>query len=135
MKITYNSEHRSTGKNNPATKGQTRYNYSVGGTKEELADFKKSQGQFYAEDEKGVPFINSPRYVGPTANMVKRQSDGRWVIAKGELDIAADVAAKYPFLANALAAKIVEGMGIGSQNANATTVAQTATVSSAPAKL
>lgn len=133
MKITYNSEHRSTGKNNPATKGQTRYNYSVSGTKEELADFKKAQGQYYAEDEKGVPFINSPRFVGPTAPMVKRQSDGRWVIAKGELDIAQDVANKYPFLKDALAAKIVAGMNIGSSVANATTVAQA--VSSEGAKL
>lgn len=125
MKITYNSEHRSTGKNNPATKGQTRYNYTVSGTPEELKDFKTSQGKFYAEDEQGKPFINNPRYVGPSANMVKRQSDGRWVIAKGELDIAQDVASKYPFLANALAERIVAGMNIGGQNANATSVAQT----------
>lgn len=100
MNLTFNSEHRSTGKNNPATKGQKRWNYSVSGTKEELADFKKSQDKFYAEDEKGVPFINSPRDLGQTAKMIKRQSDGRWVPVVDEKQVAiaklAKLAGQFP---------------------------------------
>lgn len=103
MKLTFNSEHRSTGKNNPATKGQKRYNYTVSGTKEELADFKKSQGQFYAEDDKGAPFINSPRDLGQSAPMIKRQSDGRWVAVVDEKLVAiqklATLATKFPMFA------------------------------------
>ena len=103
MKVNFKSQHRSTGKNNPATKGQKRFSYTVTGTKEELVDFKKSQGTFYVEDEAGVPILNSPRDLGKQANMVKRQSDGRWVPVVDEKSVAienlAGLATKFPMFA------------------------------------
>ena len=106
MKITFNRTFRSTGKNNPASKGKVRFSYVVSGTKEELASFKKAQGDFYLENEKGQPILNLLHDIGDSADMIQTQ-DGRFIPNTSVLDRASDLAQQYPFLAGAIADKVL----------------------------
>lgn len=124
MKLNFKSSYRSTGKNNPASKGKLRFSYAVTGTKEELASFKKAQGDFYVEDEKGVPISNQLQYVGKSANMIQTR-DGRWIADTSAIDQAQSLAEQHPFLANAIASELVKSLGIGT-SASAPVVAEVA---------
>jgi len=50
-------------------KGNTVFVYAVSGTEQELADFKKAQGDFYREED-GTPLWFTTRFVGNTAPLV-----------------------------------------------------------------
>lgn len=108
MRISFVSPFRSSGKNNPATKGKLRFRYKVSGTKQELADFKASRGDFYIEDE-GTPIFNSMNYVGKSTNLVKTQ-DGRWIADTSAIDTANSLAEQFPFLAGELAKDVLKQM-------------------------
>jgi hypothetical protein len=102
MKISFVSTFRSSGKNNVATKGKLRFKYKVTGTKEELADFETSRGDFFIKDDDGTPLFNSLNYVGKSTNLVKTQ-DGRYIADTSALDTANSLAEQFPFLAAELA--------------------------------
>lgn len=112
MKITFVSTFRSTGKNNSATKGKLRFKYKVTGTKQELADFEQSRGDYFIKDEDGTPLFNSLSYVGKSTNLVKTQ-DGRYIPDTSALDTANSLAEQFPFLAGELAKDTLKAiMGI-----------------------
>lgn len=100
MNITFKSEHRNSGKRNPARKGKKDFVYAVSGTPQELADFKKSQDKFYFEDENGTALLSSSRDLGANAQLVKRRTDGRWVPVVDEKVVAigklAKLAGQFP---------------------------------------
>jgi hypothetical protein len=107
MKITFKRTFRSTGKNNPASKGKLRFGYEVSGTKEELADFEASRGDFFIKDEDGTPIYNSLQYVGKSTNLIKTQ-DGRYIADTSAIDTANSLAEQFPFLASELAKDVLK---------------------------
>jgi hypothetical protein len=108
MKITFKRTFRSTGKNNPASKGKLRFGYVVTGTKEELADFETSRGDFYVKDaETGEVIYNSLQYVGKSTNLIKTQ-DGRYIADTSAIDTANSLAEQFPFLASELAKDVLK---------------------------
>ena len=106
MHITFSRTYRSTGKNNPASKGKLRFSYVVTGTPAEIAKFKTSQGDFYLENEDKQPIMNLLHSVGTSAELVQTQ-DGRFIPNTSKLDVASDLAQQYPFLAGAIADKVL----------------------------
>ena len=129
MNLTFSRTYRSKGLNNPASKGKLRFSYVVTGTKEDLAKFKKAQGDFYLENEKGQPIMNLLHNVGKSTDLVETQ-DGRFIPNTSVLDQASDLAQQYPFLASAIAEKVLGNLFSGT---SATPVASV--VASAPADL
>lgn len=123
MKITFVRTFRSTGKNNPASKGKLRFSYKVSGTPAEMQDFEASRGDFFIKDEDGNPLFNSLQYVGKTTNLVKTQ-DGRYIADTSAIDTANSLAEQFPFLASELAKDVLKQMQIAS--APAVPVAQAA---------
>lgn len=109
MKATYKSQHRNNGKRNPTRKGQLDYIYSVSGTPQELEDFKVTQKEFWFDDENGVALLSSPRDLGASAPMVKRQSDGRWIPIVDEKAVAigklAKLAGQFPMFSSQFGAE------------------------------
>jgi hypothetical protein len=107
MRITFERTFRSTGKNNPASKGKLRFSYKVTGTKEELVDFETSRGDFFIKNEDGTPLFNSLQYVGKSTNLVKTQ-DGRYIADTSAIDTANSLAEQFPFLASELAKDVLK---------------------------
>jgi len=106
MRIIFERTFRSTGKNNPASKGKLRFSYKVAGTKDEMADFKESRGDFYLENEDGTPLFNALQYVGKSTNLIKTQ-DGRYIADTSAIDTANSLAEQFPFLASELAKDVL----------------------------
>ncbi len=75
-------------------KGNPTFVYSVGGTKEQLATFKKSQGDYYREDEDGNPLWFTTRYIGEEG-MLMITSNGNVVPDMSEFDKQASLVAQY----------------------------------------
>jgi hypothetical protein len=112
VSLQFRGSYRSKGVRNPATKGKLRFSYTVVGTAKELADFKKAQGDYFVADENGKPIYNSLQFVGKNANMTQTR-DGRFIPDTSAIDQAQSLAEQHPFLANAIAEKLVASLGIG----------------------
>lgn len=87
MKVTCARTYRS--KNGTPT-----FVYTVKGTKEELASFKKAQGDYYREDEEGSPLWFTTRYIGEEGTLMIT-SNGNVVPDMSEFDKQASLVAQY----------------------------------------
>lgn len=74
--------------------GNPTFVYSVDGTKDELADFKKSQGDYYREDEDKNPLWFTTRYIGEEGKLMIT-SNGNCVPDMSEFDKQASLVAQY----------------------------------------
>jgi hypothetical protein len=75
--------------------GNVTFVYQVTGTKEELAAFKESQGEFYREDTtSGAPLWFTTRCIGQTGTLVIT-TNGNVVPDMSAFDQAASLAAQY----------------------------------------
>jgi hypothetical protein len=74
--------------------GNPTFVYSVDGTKEQLADFKKSQGDYYREDEDKTPLWFTTRYIGEEGTLMIT-SNGNVVPDMSEFDKQASLVAQY----------------------------------------
>jgi hypothetical protein len=75
-------------------KGTPTFVYSVSGTKEQLAAFKKAQGDYYREDESGTPLFFTTRYIGEEGTLMIT-SNGNLVPDMSEFDKQASLVAQY----------------------------------------
>lgn len=116
MKATKAREYRSKRED---TKGQKRYSYGISGTPEELAQFKKQQGQFYVETNEGVPLWNRTEDYGKKPEVAITQ-DGRFVMVLDELAVAYEKAERFPLFAKELFAEAKEREQNGGQRARVT---------------
>lgn len=74
--------------------GNPTFVYSVKGTAEQLEAFKKSQGDYYREDEDGNPLWFTTRYIGEEG-MLMITSNGNCVPDMSEFDKQASLVAQY----------------------------------------
>lgn len=88
MNITYLRSYRSK-------KGTPTFVYNVEGTKDELKQYKDSQGTYYREDsESKKPLFFTARYVGEKGTLLIT-SNGNCVPDMSEFDKQASLAAQY----------------------------------------
>lgn len=87
MKIRLERSYRS--KNGNAT-----FVYTVSGSKEDLAAYKKAQGDFYREDDNNTPLWFTTRCVGPQGLLIIT-SKGNIVADMSAFDQAASIASQY----------------------------------------
>lgn len=99
-------------------KGTLVFRHEVSGTPEELAAYKKAQGEFYreSEDERKVPMWFSSRFYGNTVKLGISQKSGQVFADTSEFDAAASLANQFTgnlgtAIANQLAAKILGNLG------------------------
>lgn len=77
------------------TTGKLGYIFNVSGTPEELAEYKKSKGDFYREDkETKTPLHFENSFIGVEAPLIKNQDGTRWFANTGEQDIFAELCKK-----------------------------------------
>jgi len=74
--------------------GNPTFVYSVEGSKEDLASFKKAQGSYYREDEDKNPLWFTTRYIGEVGNLIVT-SNGNIVPDMSEYDKQASLVAQY----------------------------------------
>lgn len=91
----------------------TEFRYLVNGTPEELAAYKASRGEFYAENAEGKPLFFSPNYVGKSAELTQ-SAKGQFYADNSELEIANNLATQFPALAGEFAREAVAKMRGGS---------------------
>jgi hypothetical protein len=94
--------------------GNVTFVYKVTGSKEQLAAFKESQGDFYREDEHGSPLWFTTRCIGKSGTLIIT-SNGNVVPDMSQFDQAASLAKQYGGdfgneLARAAAQSLVGGM-------------------------
>lgn len=90
----------------------TEFRYIVKGTPEELATYKASRGEFYAENAAGEPLFFSPNYVGKSAELTQ-SAKGQFYADNSELEIANNLATQFPALAGEFARDAVAKMRAG----------------------
>jgi len=121
MTIEFNNSYPKRDKNG---KMQDVFVYSVKGTAQELADYKKAKGDQYREDkETGKPLHFSLSYVGETCDLLIT-SNGNVVADNSKMRKAANLVGQYDFLKDQLAAQLLESLGINrstTRNNNAST--------------
>ena len=106
-------------------KGNKVFVYAVSGTKEELANYKKAQGDFYREAEDGTPLWFSTRSVGNSGKLIIT-TNGKIVPDMSAFDNAASLAKQYGGNLGTELAKVAVAQLLGTN-----AVAQSATVASA----
>lgn len=74
--------------------GNPTFVYSVAGSKEDLASFKKAQGSYYREDEDKNPLWFTTRYIGEDGVLIVT-SNGNIVPDMSEYDKQASLVAQY----------------------------------------
>jgi len=74
--------------------GNPTFVYSVEGTKEQLEAFKKSQGDYYREDDDKNPLWFTTRYIGEEGTLMIT-SNGNVVPDMSEFDKQASLVAQY----------------------------------------
>lgn len=121
MTIEFNNSYPKRDKNG---KMQDVFVYTVKGTAQELADYKKAKGDQYREDkETGKPLHFSLSYVGESCDLLIT-SNGNVVADNSKMRKAANLVGQYDFLKDQLAAQLLESLGINrstSRNNNAST--------------
>ncbi len=75
-------------------KGNPTFVYTVDGSKEQLDEFKKAQGDYYREDEDGKPLWFTTRYIGEEG-MLMITSNGNIVPDMSEFDKQASLVSQY----------------------------------------
>jgi hypothetical protein len=75
-------------------KGNPTFVYTVKANKDELAAFKKSQGDYYREDEESNPLWFTTRYIGEEG-MLMITSNGNCVPDMSEFDKQASLVSQY----------------------------------------
>jgi len=75
-------------------KGNPTFVYTVEGSKEDLASFKKSQGSYYREDEDGKPLWFTTRYIGEVGTLLIT-TNGNVVPDMSAMDKQASLVAQY----------------------------------------
>jgi hypothetical protein len=125
MTIEFNNSYPKRDKNG---KMQDVFVYTVKGTAQELADYKKAKGDQYREDkETGKPLHFSLSYVGETCDLLIT-SNGNVVADNSKMRKAANLVGQYDFLKDQLAAQLLESLGINrstTRNNNASTADNT----------
>jgi len=74
--------------------GNPTFVYSVEGSKENLASFKKAQGSYYREDDDKNPLWFTTRFIGETGTLIVT-SNGNIVPDMSEYDKQASLVAQY----------------------------------------
>jgi hypothetical protein len=87
MNVSFQRTYRS--KNGNAT-----FVYTVKGSQEDLAAYKEAQGNFFRENEHGVPLWFTTRFIGNTGTLVIT-SNGNIVPDMSQFDKAASLAEQY----------------------------------------
>ena len=109
MTIEFNNSYPKRDKNG---KMQDVFVYTVKGTAQELADYKKAKGDQYREDkETGKPLHFSLSYVGENCDLLIT-SNGNVVADNSKMRKAANLVGQYDFLKDQLAAQLLESLGI-----------------------
>lgn len=100
MKAKYHSKYNTVDKN---SNGIVMFRYIVSGTEEQLAAYKKAQGDYYRENEEGQPMFFTPRFISDNLNLLI-SSKGKVFADTAELDKLNSLVNQYPgALGNALA--------------------------------
>lgn len=74
--------------------GNKTFVYNIKGTKAELAEYQTACGEFYREDENGVPLWFTTKCIGKTGKLLIT-TNGKIVPDMSEFDEAASLAAQY----------------------------------------
>ena len=74
--------------------GNATFVYTVTGTQAELEAYKKAQGEFYREDDNGVPLWFTTRCIGQSGKLIIT-TNGNIVPDMSAFDQAASIAAQY----------------------------------------
>jgi hypothetical protein len=74
--------------------GNATFVYSVEGSKEDMASFKKAQGSYYREDEDKNPLWFTTRYIGEDGTLLIT-TNGNIVPDMSEFDKQASLVAQY----------------------------------------
>jgi hypothetical protein len=91
--------------------GNPTFVYSVAGSKEDLASFKKAQGTYYREDEDGKPLWFTTRFIGDTGSLIIT-TNGNIVPDMSEMDKQASLVSQYGGnFGDMLAKKAVDKLG------------------------
>lgn len=94
MKATYRGSYKTT--NKTTNKRESRFSYEISGTEQELADYRKAKGNFYAEDkETGAPIWNTVNYVGQSAELGISRA-GNVFVNTGVFDQLDNLIKQYP---------------------------------------
>ena len=99
-----------------------RHLYSVTGTAEELAGFKKAQGDFYAEDAEGKPLYYSNNFCGNTCTLIVSTS-GKVIADMSEFVRASSLATQFPGALGDAIAKAAAEQLLGGATASVSTPA------------
>lgn len=74
--------------------GNSTFVYTVTGSADDIAAYKKAQGDFYREDDNNVPLWFTTRCVGPRGSLIIT-SKGNIVADMSAFDQAASIASQY----------------------------------------
>jgi len=75
-------------------KGNVTFVYEVSGDEKSIADFKKAQGEFFRESEKGVPLWFTTKFIGERGTLIVTEK-GTITPDMSKFDAAASIASQY----------------------------------------